>query len=246
MHTSVYKSYNMVHDQYNGHAFQILIPKNIADGAPWVWRAEFFGAFDYVDMALAEKGWHVAYYSICNMFGCDEAVSLMKDFRDFIVKEYSLSTKADIFGFSRGGLYAVNYTALYPNDVSVLYLDAPVLDVRSWPAGIGMGQYSENDWRMCKECYKLDTLDSVLQFYKNPIDIRDALIKSNIPIALCAGECDSVVPYAENGAILDKAYRTAGGDIMTLLKPHCDHHPHSISRPDPIVKFIADRRNISI
>ncbi len=246
MHTSFYKSYKMIHDKYNNHDYQLLIPKNPAADSPWVWRAEFFGAFDYADMALVEKGWHVAYYSICNMFGCDKAVSLMKDFHDFIIKEYNLSPKADIFGFSRGGLYAVNYTALYPNDISVLYLDAPVLDIRSWPAGIGMGNYSENDWKMCKKCYNLDTLDSVLQFNKNPINKIDILIKNHIPIVLCAGERDKVVPYVENGAILDKAYREANGDIMTILKPYCDHHPHGITHSEPIVKFITDHRKAYI
>lgn len=50
----------------------------------------------------------------------------MKRFHDHLVSDFSLSEKAALFGFSRGGLYAFNYSLLYPQDVAVLYLDAPV------------------------------------------------------------------------------------------------------------------------
>jgi pimeloyl-ACP methyl ester carboxylesterase len=63
-------------------------------------------------------------------------------------------------------------------------------------------------------------------------------IPANAYDLLIAGDSDRVVPYEENGAILEKAYRDAGADITVILKKGCDHHPHSIEDPTPAVEFI--------
>ena len=238
-----WRTYERTDGTFNGRNYILVKPKKNAAGNPWVWRAEFFSAFDSVDMDLLSKGWHIAYYDVSNMYGCDEAITLMKNFHGFITKEYELSAKADIFGFSRGGLYAVNYTAQYPDDISVLYIDAPVLDIRSWPAGLGLGKNAPSEWKECKEFYGLSDVRSIIDFDRNPLDKTDILIKNKIPVVLCAGEVDEVVPYAENGRIFNDIYRKSGGDILTILKPNCNHHPHSIDIPDPISRFIEEHRN---
>ena len=53
---------------------------------------------------------------------------------------------------------------------------------------------------------------------------------------------DENIKYTENGEIFDREFRALGGDIMTIVKPGCDHHPHSIERPQPIVDFIVNHR----
>ena len=239
-----WRTYERIDANFNGHEYILVKPKKAAEGRPWVWRAEFFSAFDSVDMDLLAKGWHIAYYGISDMYGCPEAVELMKGFFDFITKEYDLSEKADIFGFSRGGLYSVNYTAKYPEDISVLYLDAPVLDIRSWPAGLGIGVGAPTEWDECKKCFGLTDVKSIVEFKDNPLDKTDILLENNIPVVLCAGDSDEVVPYVENGEIFDSLYRRKNGDILTILKPGCNHHPHSISIPGPISKFIAEHRGL--
>ena len=40
---------------------KVVAPKQAAQGNPWVWRARFFGHQPQVDVALLEKGFHVAY-----------------------------------------------------------------------------------------------------------------------------------------------------------------------------------------
>ncbi len=242
MKESIWKDYKMTEDEFDGRYFCIVEPNQAAKGNPWVWRAEFFGAFDSVDMALVKMGWHIAYYSVSNMYGCPESIEMLKKFHSFITEKYSLAKKADIFGFSRGGLYTVNYAAKYPEDVSTIYLDAPVLDMRSWPGGIGIGCGSPSEWQDCKRWYGLTTVKSVVELDRNPLDKIDKLLADKIPVALCAGDSDRVVPYVENGEIFDKKYRANGGDIITIVKPGCDHHPHSIEHPEPIVKFIMDHQ----
>lgn len=237
-----WEGFKLVEDFFDNRDYMVAEPVVAAKGRPWVWRAEFFGAFPSVDIALLNKGWHVIYYNTSDMYGCDEAIGYMKKFHEFIVEKYNLDKKADMFGFSRGGLYGVNYTVKYPEDVSVLYLDAPVLDIRSWPGGIGLGSGSPIEWKDCKKWYGLTDVQSIVNFHDNPIDKIDKLLELKIPVALCAGDSDGCVPYVENGEILDKAYRANGGDIITIVKPGCDHHPHSIENPEPIANFIEAHR----
>lgn len=241
------KKTNEITTDWNGYAREdfkldqydciLVIPSEVYPGAPWVWRAEFFGAFDYVDKELLKRGWHIAYIRISDMYGCPEAIDVMEQFYEYMTKEAGLSKKVDLFGFSRGGLYSVNYAVRNPDTISTLYLDAPVLDVTSWPGGYGSADRCEKEWKECKEVYKL-TDETALMFKQNPIDKMDQLLDSKIKIMLVAGAADSDVPYAENGKRLAEYYMGNGGDLRVILKPECAHHPHSLEDPTPVVEYI--------
>ena len=238
---SVWEGFERTDFTLAGRPGHIIHPESPLPGNPWVWRAEFFGAFDMADRALLAKGWHIAYYRLSDMYGCPEAVEQMKVFHDAAVSHFGLDPKADLFGFSRGGLYSVNYAANYPADVSVLYLDAPVLDFRSWPGGLGDGVGAPSCWTECRACYHLSEAQA-RAYDKQPLDRIPALIAADIPIMLVAGGSDSVVPYHENGMILHKEYTMRGGRIRTIVKPDCEHHPHSLEDPSPIVEMIEQIR----
>jgi len=47
-----------------------------------------------------------------------------------------------------------------------------------------------------------------------------------------------VVPYCENGVFLQRAYEKAGLNLEVYIKPGCDHHPHGLEDPTPVVEFI--------
>ncbi|MFK7694177.1 GDSL-type esterase/lipase family protein [Paenibacillus sp. HJGM_3] len=235
-------------DDWNGYARTdfyldgrecILIrPAHPAPGNPWIWRAEFLYDFNQADLELLRQGWHIAYCRLSHMYGCPFAVERMRAFKLYLESKYALAPKASLFGFSRGGLYAVNYAAAYPEDVSSLYLDAPVLDIRSWPAGRGDGAGSTAaNWEDCMAVYGL-TEDMADHFTGNPLDKTAALAAACIPVILVAGDQDLPVPYHENGARLARTYESLGGEIVTIVKPGVGHHPHSLEDPSPIVEFV--------
>ncbi len=224
---------------FDGHNCTLICPETAAVGKPWVWRAEFLGAFDYADKALLERGWHIAYCALQNLYGCDEAIGGMKKFHDYIVEEYGLAARADIFGFSRGGLYTTRYVMAHPEDIQTIYLDAPVLSVFSWPGGLGKSVQAEKEWSECKSYYGIDE-SNLAAFKQNPIDHISELVSLSIPTVLVAGGADEVVPFDENGAYLDAEMKRAGLDHITIIKPECGHHPHSLADPTPIVEFIIN------
>ena len=223
--------------EFEGHKCIFVHPDQPRADRGWVWRAEFFDAFAQVDEAMAKDGYAIAYVGLSNRYGCPSAVEDMESFRKMLCEKYNLCDKPFIFGFSRGALYAVNYALTYPEHVGKLYLDAPVMDIRSWPGGLGIGVGAPDCWKECKEIYGL-TDETARPFDKNPLDRAEELAKLNIPVILVAGGDDKTVPLCENGELFAVRFRKAGGQLRMIVKPDCDHHPHSLEDPAPVVEFL--------
>jgi pimeloyl-ACP methyl ester carboxylesterase len=157
----------------------------------------------------------------------------MGNFYAHVVVRFGLAQRVVLEGFSRGGLYAINFALAHPTRVAALYLDAPVLDIRSWP-----GKKRESkEWSQCLEAYGLT--EETVATYRSPLDRVLTIARAGVPILSVCGDADQVVPYAENTAILERKYREAGGVIEVILKPGVDHHPHSLKDPAPIVDFLV-------
>lgn len=224
---------------FRGHQCTLICPDSPAVGRPWVWRTEFLYAFNDADTALLERGFHIAYCSYCDEYGSDRSVELFKEFHDYAVKEYGLNKKASLFGFSRGALYAVNYSVKYPADVSSVYLDAPVIDLRSWPGGFWKGCGSPDEWADCKKrVIGISSDEEADNIAINPVNHLDEFASKNIPVLIVAGDSDKWVPFEENGSILAGVLKEKHGDVTVIVKQGCDHHPHSLENVEPIVSFV--------
>lgn len=240
---SVFEGYKRLDFTLDNHPALLICPQTAAPGKPWVWRAEFFDIFASADRALLAEGWHIAYLLQPDLFGAPKAVARMKKLHALLTEEFRLSPKADLFGFSRGGLYATNYAICYPQDVSVLYLDAPVLSIKNWPMGTPPNHYEPTEWEKCKLAYGV-TEESIQGFHDDPLDKLHALIIAQVPLMLVAGLKDTTVLYEYNAAVIAALYEAHGMPYSIVLKPACDHWPHSLPNPAPIVSFIKERRGL--
>lgn len=218
---------------FNGRNATVVAPRKAVEGRPWIWRPAFFGAFPSVDKALLERGFHVAYYDLTHLYGSPRAVRLGTEFYQTMCRYYHLSSKVTLEGFSRGGLCALNWAAQHPDKVACIYLDAPVCDVFSWP---GRGQ--KELWEGLLKEWNL-TDGEMNGFKGNPIDHLEPLARWNIPLISVCGDSDKTVPFEENMKILAERYRALGGNVELILRPGCDHHPHSLTEPEPVVDFIV-------
>ncbi|MSU24027.1 MAG: alpha/beta fold hydrolase [Opitutus sp.] len=217
-----------------GRPCLLVRPTTPAPGQPWIWRTEFFGHEPQGDLALLARGWHVAYMDAKDMYGAPRAIALFDEFYAHLVAHYGLAKRTVLEGFSRGGLYAFNYAAAHPDRVAALYLDAPVLDLHSWP---GRNRESK-EWGECLAIYGL-TEATAVAFKGSPLDRIEPVARAGIPILAVCGDADINVPLAENTAVLEKRYRALGGTIEVIVKPGVAHHPHSLKDPTPIVDFLV-------
>jgi len=218
----------------------LIAPEVPAEGRPWIWRTEFFGHQPQVDWALVEQGFHLAYIQMSGLYGSPAAIEVMEKFYQHMTGTFTLSPKPILEGFSRGGLYAFNYAAAYPEQVGALYLDAAVLDINSWPGRFkndAQSAYQKN-WVECLQRYGLNEAEAATAKV-SPIDKIDQVAAAQIPIIAVVGDLDSIVPVAENTALLEKRYRELGAPITVIHKPFSEHHPHSLTNPKPVVDFLV-------
>ncbi len=104
-----------------------------AVGRPWIWRTEFFGLAPQADIALLDKGFHVACIDIQNMYGAPVALRHMDAFYANLVKQHGLAPKTVLEGFSRGALSALNWATKNPEKVAAIYVRIDGLPGDDWP-----------------------------------------------------------------------------------------------------------------
>jgi pimeloyl-ACP methyl ester carboxylesterase len=235
--SSEWKSFPRYDFELAGRTVTVVTPPKPAAGKPWLWRGEFFGAFATVDEALLKQGWYVAYISCPNTFGSPDTMERWAALYDYLTRHHGFSRRPVLLGMSRGGLYVYNWAAAHPDRVGLIYGDAPVCDVKSWPGGKGKGKGSPSDWALFQKVYGL-TEQQALEWNHNPIDILAPIAKAHIPIIHVAGDADDVVPIDENTLVLKKRYESLGGHVELIVKPGVGHHPHSLENPTPIVDYI--------
>jgi pimeloyl-ACP methyl ester carboxylesterase len=229
---------------FEGRCAKIVVPQTVTDGTPWIWRARFFGHEPQTDLALLERGFHVLWLDSTPLMGSSESVALWQRFYLYATETFGLNSKAHLEGMSRGGLYAVNWAIQYPDETASIYIDNPVLDFKCWPGGFGKSERSVGDWNDVLASYGLSEKEAET-WPGNPVDNPELknLAEKKVPILIVCGDSDRVVPFEESGKPFIDRYRTFGGPIEVIIKPGCDHHPHSLVDPRPIVDFILNAQS---
>ncbi|MBN2310360.1 MAG: prolyl oligopeptidase family serine peptidase [Candidatus Hydrogenedentes bacterium] len=224
--------------ELDGRQCYVVAPKEAAPGRPWIWRARFFGHRPEVDIALLEKGFHVAYMDVANLFGCPKAVAHWNAFYAYLTGTHGFAPKPALEGMSRGGLIVYNWAAANPDKVACIYADAPVCDIKSWPAGKGAGHGAPECWDLCLKAYGL-TEEQALAYDRNPMDNLAPLAKAKVPLLHVHGTADESVPLEENTRIVEERYRAMKGSITVILKEGVGH-VHGLDDPAPIISFVLE------
>ncbi len=232
-----WEGFNKIEFTVDGRKAFLIEPKQAAKGNPWIWRTEFFGHQPQADIALIKKGFFVAYVDVQNLYGGPLSMSIMNAMHARVTAEYKLSQKTVLEGFSRGGLFTLNWAARNPQKVACIYNDAPVCDFTSWPGGMGRGKGSPTDWERLKMLYEISDEDAAKSKW-NPIHQLEPLALAKIPLLHVCGATDDAVPIEENSLLVQRTYQSFGGSFTLISKPHCNHHPHSLQDPTRIVNFV--------
>ncbi|MEG1585927.1 MAG: GDSL-type esterase/lipase family protein [Bacteroidales bacterium] len=226
-----YKGYSF---KLNGVSCRLVEPKTHATDAPWVLRARFWGHEPQADLMLLERGFHIAYCDVANLYGSPEAIKRWDAFYEQMIT-MGFSPKVVLEGMSRGGLVVYNWAVRNKDKVACIYADAPVMDIKSWPLGY---EPAKKDVANLLKAYGFESEKQIQKWKKNPVDHARKIARANIPILHVVGDDDDVVPVAQNTALFEKQIKKAGGEITVIHKPGVKHHPHSLNNPEPIVRFI--------
>jgi len=224
---SKWKGFKRIDFEFESRQAILVCPKTPVDGNKWLYKTEYFEAFPTFELEMLKRGYYVAHISNKSRLCPAEDTDMRSRFCEFLKTEFSLNEKCFPIGMSCGGMQAVYFAALY--------IDAPVLNLLSWPLGLGTSQDA------CPEEFKRDIGISVAQMlnYRNhPIDCKEKLLKSGIPIFMVCGDSDITVPYNENGKVLSNYFKANGGNLTEIVKVGCDHHPHGLKDYTPLFDFV--------
>ena len=240
-----WEGFNKLEFTVEGRKAFLIEPAKVALGNPWIWRTEFFGHEPQADLALLKKGFHVAYVDVQNLYGGPLAMTVMDAMHARVTTEHKLANKTVLEGFSRGGLFAINWAARNPEKVACIYNDAPVCDFMSWPGGKGRSKGSPSDWERLKKVYGFSDDEVAKNSQLSPIHQLEPLAKAKIPLLHVCGATDDAVPIEENSLLVQKRYLSLGGSMTLISKPHCNHHPHSLQDPTRIVNFVLSHTRLA-
>ncbi len=239
MQETVWNGFKKIDFDFEGKAAVLVFPERANESKNWLLKTEYFDAFPEFEIEMLKRGWHLAYVENDTRWCLETDLDRKKHFTDYLHEEYGLYPKSVPVGMSCGGMIAVKFGAKYPECVSALYLDAPVMNFISCPARLGTANKELLEGMMEEFINATGITPSQLTYYReHPIDKMPLLLKNNIPIILIYGDSDGVVPYCENGALLEKYYNENGGIIVAIGKENGQHHPHGLPDNTPIIEFV--------
>lgn len=236
-----WNGYNLERLTVAGREAVIVCPQDGTANGKWALKTEYFGAFPDTEIKLLEKGYHIAHITNISRWYVDEDNEARYELAKYMHEQKGLSQKCVIVGMSCGGMQGIYFAAKYPECVSCMYLDAPVVNYLSIPAFLGKNAGSEYAQSMFEEFFEAKhiTVSELLSYRNHPQDRIDELVSHNIPVVLVSGDADTVVCFEENGLLLKEAYEKAGVPIETYIKQGGDHHPHGLFDNTPIVEFLT-------
>ena len=231
--------YRMERFEFEGREAIIVYPEKCDRNRRWALKTEYFGAFQDLEEKLVENGFHLLFLKNRNRWGADDDLDAKKRFAVMLQEQYGLSGKCVMIGMSCGGLHAIKQAAKYPEMASLLYLDAPVVNLLSCPFGLGTyhTDLAPSAQQEVFDALQLD-MSGIIAYREHPLDKLPMLIAQRIPAILVYGEEDTVVPFEENGAFVRDAYLTTDIPFLMQSKPNTNHHPHGPADMEQVLEFI--------
>ena len=237
----LWNGFKMEEFTFEGKIARLVFPEEGKAVGRLALKTVYWGAFpEAVELELVKRGFHLCFVTSDHRWGASADVIRMAQFVKMLTKKYGLQKRVVPVGMSCGGLMAVQLAAKFPDLISCLYLDAPVLNYLSCPACLGDAK-PENvkiDVNEVLKALELKNISELICYREMPIDHIPVLLKNRIPVVLVAGLADRVVPYHENGKHLQMAYEASSVDFACHLKTDCDHHPHGLTENAEVVQFI--------
>ncbi len=229
-----FSDYTMHEFDFDGHHAVVVLADERNRTDKWLLKTEYFGAFPAFELDMLAEGYNVAHVDNTTRWCLPEDTERQAAFCRCLHERFGFRTQCVPVGMSCGGMQAIYLAAAHPEVVAAMFLDSPVLNFLSCPAGLGIGEpLSMEEFTEATGI----TLSALLSYRGHPLDRLDDLPR-DLPILLACGDADTVVPYEENGALLVEYAARCGLPLELHMKPGVGHHPHCLPDNAPIRAFV--------
>ena len=220
---------------FKGRQAILVCPKEPDEGKNWLLKTEYFGAFPNLEIAMLERGFHLAHVQNETRWCKPSDTEMQAAFIRWLHEEYGLAPRCTPVGMSCGGFHAVCFASRYPDYVSLLYLDAPLLSFYGWTEGFDGYEKWQNEQITA---YGFRSKAEIYTHNDQPIHRLKTLTENRLPVALVYGGADKVVDPKANSEVVADFYRLENAPIKVWYKPDCDHHPHGLEDNSELIEFI--------
>lgn len=203
-----------------------------------VLKTEYWAAFPDTEIKLLQQGYHLAYVKNSSRMAPPIDCHVKAHFINYLAEKYNLSKKTVLVGMSLGGAHAMKFAGMYPELVSCMYIDAPVMSFIDLPGRFGSEHYEQVWEKEFKPAYPGMKRYQLFNSDIHPICAADTLIEHKIPVIMVWGDNDTIVNYNTHGRLLEDVMADTG--LLTVIRePMRGHHPHGLLKGNaPIVEFI--------
>ena len=161
-----------------GRKALIVAPKLGRSNGKWALKTKYFGAFPDTQIKLLENGYYIAHINKTPWHVPDDTEAGATPAK-YMHNELGLNQKCAIIGMSCGGMQGIYFAAKYPQYISCMYLDAPVVNFLSCPGDFGVEQ---SGFQQMFELHVGMTKSELISYRNHPLDNLHYLVENNIPI----------------------------------------------------------------
>ena len=237
---STWNGFRRLDFEFEGYPAILVLPKEANAARRLAIKTEYFDAFPETEIAMVAAGYHLCYLKNRSRWATDDDCERKKNFIDFLADEFGTARKVVTVGMSCGGLHAVAFASRYPDYVSFLYLDAPLLSFFSIAQHLHAQSALGVRWPEIQKAWGFSTYAEAFSYHDQPIHRLATLVEHRLPIGLVYGKLDDCVPPHENAEILREYYAAAGAPIKAWCRPLYGHHPHGLTDPTPLLDYIEE------
>ena len=237
MTETTWNGYRRIDFEFQGREAILVFPDTPNEKKEWMLKTEYFGAFPKLEVDMLVEGYHLAYLKNRSRWGTDDDQTAKRDFAEYLAENYGLYKKCICVGMSCGGFHAVCFASRYPDYVSLLYLDAPLLSFYGWTDGFEGYEKWQNEQITA---YGFRSKAEIYTHNDQPIHRLKTLTENRLPVALVYGGADKVVDPKANSEVVADFYRLENAPFKVWYKPDCDHHPHGLEDSAEIIEYIKE------
>ena len=237
---STWNGFRRLDFEFEGYPAILVLPNEPNAARRLAIKTEYFGAFPNTEIAMLKAGYHLCYLKNRSRWGTDDDCDRKARFIDFLADEFGTARKVVTVGMSCGGFHAVCFASRYPEKISFLYLDAPLLTFFSMAPHRRSHECMQVRWPEVERAWGFKSYGEAYAYNDQPVHRIGALIEHKLPVGLVYGLSDEVVPSFENAEILREMYETAGAPIKAWARFSYGHHPHGLDDPTPLLAYIDE------
>lgn len=206
----------------------LVFPEEGTATGDWAFKMEYWDAFQDTEHRLVRAGFHLAFLKNVSRWAVKTDCDKKARFVHYLADTYGLKRKCVPVGMSCGGAIAVRFAGFYPDLVSCMFIDAPVLNFCDVPGRLEAG-YTGKAWEEeFVVSYPGIKRYQLFGWNEHPICMTDTLIDHKIPILMVYGKEDKTVAYEKHGMLMEQAYE--GTDLLTVMPVFGrGHHPHGMT-----------------